>query len=95
MDFTKQIKSNGQISGKFWPLDRTLYSWKNECSQMMDNTSPSNIPTKTQKVLKPFYILPQSQYEWMTPNKSSQSAKYQAIFGHLIEVSIAGMMNLA
>jgi hypothetical protein len=39
-DATKEIKSIGPISSRFWPLDRTTYSRKDECSQIVNNSRP-------------------------------------------------------
>jgi hypothetical protein len=58
IDFTKQIKSIAQGLSYFGPFDRIFNSPRDESSQMMKNTYPSNIPTNTQKVLKPFLIYP-------------------------------------
>ena len=44
----------------------------------MDNTDHSSTPTKTQKVLEPLQILPNTYFERMEPKKSSLSAQYQA-----------------
>jgi hypothetical protein len=59
------------ISSKFWPLDRTIYGWKYESSPIVDNTSHSSIPTKTQKVIQPLQVLSNTYYERMEPIQSS------------------------
>jgi hypothetical protein len=61
----------------------------------MDNTYPSKIPTKTQKVLNPFHALSDTHYGRLEPIVSTLLAQYQAGLDHLIELSIVRMMNLA
>jgi hypothetical protein len=58
-------------SSLFWPLDRTIYSWKYESRPIVDNTSRSSIPTKTQNVFQPLQVPSNTYYERMEPIQSS------------------------
>jgi hypothetical protein len=61
-DGTNLIKSIDPISCQFWTFDGTINTWKNESGPILDNTSWSNILTKTQKVMNPFHALSYTYY---------------------------------